>query len=149
MLVMNTQTVIEDLWMPLLMGLGVFVLGALLWRSLDPNNKLKPRDYRILFLVAAFISWVLYGVIGRKYWDDLQHFSRLLTWAAIAVFSAWGGIMTVGTVRLIIESRFAQNGTASGIIAPPSRALRIWRIAVILWGALGLLGAAVVLLKRI
>ena len=57
--------------------------------------------------------------------------------------------MTLGTVRLIREGRFAQSGTASDIIPPPSHALRIWRIAVILWGALGLLGAVVVLLKQI
>jgi len=146
---MKMQTVIEDLWMPLLMGSGVFVLGALLWRSLDPKTKLQANDYRILFLGAAFVSWILYGVIAHKYWNSLQHFSMLLTWAAIVVFSAWGGLMTLSTIRLIREGRSAQSASASGIIAQPSHALRLWRIVVILWGALGLLGAVVVLLKQL
>ncbi len=138
----NPQTLIEDLWLPLLVGAGALVLGMMLWKSLDPRRKLIGRDYQILLLFAGFVT--LFGYTVMFYYG---YAARLWSFSVIGfttVVLMLGGIfagLVAGVLRLRAPSRIsAEKNYPNRISVQPSPRLRRWHIVVIVWASICILG---------
>jgi hypothetical protein len=145
----NPQTLIEDLWVPLLLSAGLLVMSTMLWKSLDPARKLTRRDYQILLLFTGFMTVFLYGVIFHKYATWLWDFSAVGFITVLLIFVGILAGLVWATVRLRARSLIpAEGSSANRTIVQPSPGLRRWQIAVIVWASFCILGTLLAILIK-
>jgi hypothetical protein len=148
---MNLQHLIADIWVTPLLGVGVFVLSAGYWKSLDPGKKLAKKDYRTLFLVSASVTWFLYSVLfylsARNLWafSAVGFVTVILFLAGLLVWLIWG-IVRAATPRV----QAALQSDSLFMVATPqtSPSSVFWRIIVVVWGLLCIAGTIVAIFVK-
>jgi len=136
--------------MPLL-GVGVFLLSAGLWKSLDPRKKLGKKAYRTLFQSSAFVTWFLYAFVSYLYARNLWAFSAV-GFITVALFlGGLLGCLIRGMVRAATPRvQAALNSPSLLMAATPEtnpRALR-WQILVAVWALLCVIGAVLAVFMK-
>src|SRR5260370_25924660 len=143
----NPQTLIEDLWVPLLLSAGLLVMSTMLWKSLDPGRKLTQKDYQILLLFAGFMTLFLYGVVFHKYATRLWDFSMIGFATVLLIFVGILAGLVWATIRLRARSLISAEGISSNrTIVQPIPSLLRWQIAVIVRASLCILGTLLAIL---
>ena len=131
----------EDLWVPLLLGAALLVMSIILWKSLDPRQKLTRRDYQILLLFTGFMTLFLYGVMFYKYATRLWSFSVIGFTTVVLMFGGIFAGLVAGALRLRAPSRIsAEKNYPNRISVQSSPRLRRWHIVVIVWASICILG---------
>lgn len=142
---MNTEIMIEDVWVPFLMGAVLFVMSVIVWKSVDATKKLALRDYRILFLFSGSMAWLFYIFIFAR------NAGQLLSWSVVAfsaIMPALAGILIL-LLSGVIQLR--RTAAVTGINVQPStlnRRLHRWQIALIVWGILCIVGTLIALFAK-
>jgi hypothetical protein len=150
MSLIDTQTLIEDLWVPLLLGAGGFVMGAILFKSLDPTQKLTRKDYRILLLFGAFMAWFIYVVVFHKYASRLWDSSVVGFVTVVLVLSGLLALLILCAVRTPTAQSRSASVLAPGVrtVPQPSPRLLRWQILVIVWAVVCILGSIVAVFTK-
>jgi len=145
----NPQTLIEDLWVPLLLSAGLLVMSTMLWKSLDPGRKLTRKDYQILLLFTGFMTLFLYGVVFHKYATKLWDFSMIGFATVLLIYMSILASLVWATLGLRARSLISTEGSSSNrTIVQPSLGLRRWQIVVIVWASLCILGTLLAILRK-
>jgi hypothetical protein len=147
----NIHSLIDDLWVTLLLGVALFVMCAGYWKSLDPGKKLAKKDYRTLFLWSAFVTWFLYAFVFYFYARNLWAFSVVGFITVVLFLGGLLGCLIWGIVRAATPRvQAALNSPSLFMAATPQTSPRTLRLQILVavWALVCVIGAIVAVVVK-